>query len=75
LPDHLRALRAAAGLSYQQLAERAAIDQAYLYRLETGRKSNPSRDALIQIGIGLGLDVEALNTLIIAAGHIPLLKS
>ena len=44
------------------------MDVAYLHRLETGRASQPGRDILIRIGIGLGLDVEGLDELLMAAG-------
>jgi|SRR3990170_6363352 len=70
----LQQLRAESGLSYQPLSERSCVDIAYLHRLETGRASRPSRDVLIRIGVGLGLDIEGLDELITVAGHWPLLR-
>jgi transcriptional regulator with XRE-family HTH domain len=70
----LQQLRAEAGLSYQHLSERSHVDVGYLHRLETGKASRPGRDVLIRIGIGLGLDITGLDTLITAAGHWPLLR-
>ncbi len=67
-------LRASYGLSYQQLSARSYVDVAYLHRLETGRATRPSRDVLIRIAFGLGLDLETADDLILAAGHFPLLS-
>jgi hypothetical protein len=48
---------------------------AYLHRIETGRARRPSRDVLIRIALGLGLELEIADELIQAAGHVPLLRS
>jgi transcriptional regulator with XRE-family HTH domain len=74
LCDRLKQLRAEFGLSYQQLSERSYVDMAHLHRLETGQAARPSRDVLIRIAFGLGLEIEAADSLIAAAGHLPLLK-
>jgi transcriptional regulator with XRE-family HTH domain len=74
LSEKLEQLRAESGLSYQHLSERCYVDVAYLHRLESGRASRPSRDVLIKIGVGLGLDIESLDDLIKLAGHWPLLR-
>lgn len=66
--------RKSAGLSYHQLAERSEVDSAYLLALENGKKNNPSRDIVIRIGIGLGLDVPSLDEFVSSAGHLPLLR-
>lgn len=70
----LRQHRAEAGLSYHQLSERSTVDSAYLLALESGKKNNPSRDIVILIGSGLGLDVQSLDELVVSAGHLPLIK-
>lgn len=69
LTDHLKQLRAAAGLSYQVLAERSYVDVKYLHDLETGKKARPSRDVLIRVGVGLGLELEDIDELLTVAGH------
>lgn len=74
LSDKLKQLRAEYGLSFQLLSERSYVDVAYLHRIETGRVIRPSRDILIRIAFGLGLDLEIANELITAAGHVPLLR-
>jgi len=73
LGQSLRQLREAAALSYGALGERAQIDAKYLFNLEAGRRGNPSRNALLRIGIGLGLDVASLDELLVAAGHVGLM--
>jgi transcriptional regulator with XRE-family HTH domain len=73
LQAHLRRLRAEYGLSYQQLSERSAVDVAYLHRIETGKAHRPSRDILIRIALGLGLEIEMADSLIRAGGHVPIL--
>lgn len=74
LGQTLRLLREAAGLSYNALGERAHIDAKYLFNLEVGKRSNPSRNVLLRIGVGLGLDVPSLDELLVAAGHIGLIS-
>lgn len=73
LADRLKQLRAAYGLSFQQLSERCYVDVAYLHRIETGRARRPSRDVLIRIAFGLGLELEAADVLLTTAGHVSLL--
>ncbi len=74
LTELLKQYRAEAGLSFQALSNRSAVDVAYLHRLETGYAGNPSRDILLKIGIGLGLDVATIDYLITTAGHWPLVR-
>ena len=73
LQERLKRLRAEYGLSYQQLSERSSVDVAYLHRIETGKAHRPSRDILIRIALGLGLEVETADSLVRCAGHVPLL--
>lgn len=68
--------RLSAGLSYDQLAERAGggVDKSYIFYLEKGTKNKPSRDVVIKIGIALGLDVQGIDELVTSAGHLPLIR-
>lgn len=70
----LKERRAEAGLSYHQLSERTDIDTAYILSLEHGTKNNPSRDIVIRLGIGLGLDVQEIDELVTSAGHLSLIR-
>jgi len=75
LADTFKRLRAEYGLSFQQLSERSYVDVAYLHRIETGRVGRPSRDVLIRIAFGLGLELETADELVTTVGHVPLLRS
>jgi transcriptional regulator with XRE-family HTH domain len=75
LADIIKRLRAEYGLSFQQLSERSYVDVAYLHRIETGRVGRPSRDVLIRIAFGLGLELESADELVTMVGHLPLLRS
>ncbi len=75
LADKFKQLRAEYGLSFQQLSERSYVDVAYLHRIETGRVGRPSRDVLIRIAFGLGLELESADELVTMVGHLPLLRS
>lgn len=44
--DLLRVLRERQGLSLRHVAERAGVDHSYIYRLETGKKTDPSLEVL-----------------------------
>lgn len=64
--------RQESGLSFQNLSLRSHVDVAYLCRLEKGQASNPGRNVVLRIGIGMGLGVEEIDELLVAAHHFPL---
>ena len=64
--------RQESGLSFQNLSFRSHVDVAYLCRLEKGQASNPGRNVVLRIGIGMGLGVEEIDDLLVAAHHLPL---
>jgi transcriptional regulator with XRE-family HTH domain len=72
--DLLRELRARSGLSYHQFAARSCTDASYIMQLEKGEKNKPSRDVMLRLGVGLNLDVETINELVCAAGHLSILN-
>src|SRR5258705_10796280 len=49
----LAALRERRTLSIRELSTLAGVDHAYVYRLETGEKANPSADAVEKLIKGL----------------------
>lgn len=75
LPQLLAQRRRESGLSFQILSDRSQVDVAYLCRLEKGQASHPGRNVVLRIGIGLGLGIEAIDELLIAARHLPLSAS
>lgn len=72
LADKIADLRRRSGLSYDRLSERAHTNISYLHALENGKKAHPSRDVLIRIGFGLGIEAESVDELLLLAGHLPL---
>jgi len=72
---YLKKQIAESGLSYQQLAERSAVDVAYIHRLASGKAINPGRNVVIRLGIGLGLDVYGVDELLKATGQLPLITA
>lgn len=69
LGDTLKGLMAATGLSFQTLSARSHVDVKYLHDLATGKKARPSRDVLIRLGFGLGLELDQLDCLLAQVGH------
>ena len=69
-------LRKNANLSTWKLAELAYVDHRYLYRLERGEKTHPSRDILIRLGRELVnysklFDEDHVDRILKAAGYPP----
>lgn len=61
LAQNLRRYRLQAGLSQEQIAERMAVDRAYVSGLERGRR-NPTLSTLALAGQALGVSVAELLT-------------
>ncbi len=73
----LRALRTRSGKSRYRLAQFSGIDQGYLLRLETGARTNPSRDVVLMIGFALvenssTVSLHDVDELLLAAEYAPL---
>ena len=61
------------GKHQAQVARDAWLDESYVSRLLSGERSNPSREAIILLeGWGLGLAVEEVDELLLAADYKPL---
>lgn len=84
--DLLRRLMKSRRLSVALLAARSWLDSAYVWRLAHeevdvlnkrlghGRIRTPSRDAVIRLGLGLGLPVDEMDELLLVAGYAPLVR-
>jgi transcriptional regulator with XRE-family HTH domain len=57
--SNARVLRAAQGLTQEQIGERSGLGLRKVQQLESGR-ANPTIDTLALLAIGLGVDVSAL---------------
>ena len=75
----LKFLRSKAGKSRYRLAQYSGLTEAYLSRLESGERNNPSRNVVMRIGFALVTDTSSVtmddvNQLLWAAGYAPLLS-
>lgn len=72
-------LRLKAGKSRYKLAQWTGLSEAYLLRLESGERGNPSRDVVLLIALALvsgspSVDVYDVEELTLSAGYAPLRK-
>jgi transcriptional regulator with XRE-family HTH domain len=63
LHEYLRELRRASGLSPAEIVKHCNIDRTYLHQLFNGTRK-PSRDKLLQLSFGFGLDDEQTQALL-----------
>ena len=69
--DHLRQLCLDRGEIAERVIKRAGINRTYGHQLFNGRRK-PSRDKVIQLAFGFGLDIEQTQQLLKAAQESPL---
>src|SRR5437773_2042972 len=70
----VRALRAHAGISLNELARRAGVDPAYIHRIEARgvqRPPLPRRPVVVAIAAALGSDAHQTDQLLALSGHTP----
>ena len=72
IAEQLKYWRAERDFTFRQLSELSDVDVGYLNKLENNVSTRPGRNVLIRVSIGLGLDIENTNELLMVAGHIPL---
>lgn len=75
--ETLKALRSKSGKSRYRLAQYTGLNEAYLLRLETGERANPSRDVVLMLGLALVQGSESVgiwdvDILLLSAGYAPL---
>ena len=71
MQTYLTALLAETGLSKSEVLRRAEINDIYGYQLFAGSR-RPSRDKLVALCVGFGLDDERTQQLLKAVGFAPL---
>ena len=74
----LRSLRERSGKSRYRLAQFCGVNEAYLLRLESGERRNPTRDTVVKLGLALvaessAVTLDDVNELLLAASYAPLL--
>ena len=70
-------LRLKADKSRYRLARYSGLDEAYILRLESGERQNPSRDSVMKLSLALAansedVSINDVNLLLLAAGYAPL---
>ena len=75
---YLQELTLRAGVTTYALSRFSGVSETYLHRLANGERLNPSRNIVVRICLALVRDsreisMDEVNTLILAAGHAPLL--
>ena len=73
----LRRLRLQSGKSRYKLSRFSGLNEAYILRLESGARQNPSRDSVLKLALSLVADsttvsIHDVNELMLAAGFAPL---
>ena len=73
----LRQLRRKSGKSRYRVSQYSGINEAYLLRLESGERQNPSRDIVMKLGLALvaetaSVTMDDVNELLLSAGYAPL---
>ncbi len=68
LPEYLKDWLRRKGLSKADVVRRSNLNRAYVYQIFLGRKY-PSRDKVIALAFGLGLDSDEAQTLLKQAGY------
>jgi|SRR5579859_2403501 len=71
LGGYLRAAREQAGMSQRQLARLVGVDNAYIFRLENGTKTDPSASLLQRIADALNVDNSELMAFIGVQPSLP----
>lgn len=75
--ETLKNLRSKSGKSRYRLAQYSGLDEAYVLRLESGQRQNPSRDTVMKLCLALVsssdvVNLRDVNALLLAGGYAPL---
>ena len=75
--DTLKTLRSKSGKSRYRLAQYSGLNEAYILRLESGERSNPSRNVVLMLGLALvegsgSVGIWDIDGLLLSAGYAPL---
>jgi len=73
----LKSLRLRSGRSRYRLAQFSGITEAYILRLESGERSNPSKNVVLKLGLALikgseALEIWDVDVLLLSAGYAEL---
>lgn len=62
--DRVRELRERLQISQQELADRLGVSAQHIYRIESGRRDNPTADTLMRLSKEFGVSVDYLLGLV-----------
>lgn len=66
--EYLNSLMAQKGLKKSEVIKKSNVDKHYAYQIFNSNRTNPSRDKLIMIAFGMGLDMAETTKLLKVAG-------
>ncbi|MCL2080275.1 MAG: helix-turn-helix domain-containing protein [Oscillospiraceae bacterium] len=72
LAEHLSELCAQKGMKPKDVVKNADMDRFYGAEIFSGKRSNPSREYLIRLALGLGISYKECQRLLTVAGKSPL---
>jgi len=72
IAELLKYWRAERAFIFHQSSDRSDVDGGYQNKLENNVSTRPGRNILIRVSIGLGLDIDDTDELLMVAGHVPL---
>ena len=64
IAEYLEMLLSEKKLQKNEVIARSNLDRNYAYQIFNGRKTNPSRDKMIMLSIGMGLNLEETRKLL-----------
>ncbi len=75
--ETFKRLRIKSGKSGYKLAQYSGLSEAYIHRLETGERANPSRGVVIMLAVALAQGVSSIqiwdmDALLLSADYAPL---
>ena len=75
--ETLKRLRIKSGKSRYKLAQYSGLSETYILRLESGERTNPSRDVVMMLGTALAqgvpsIEIWDIDALLLSADYAPL---
>ena len=75
--ETFKRLRIKSGKSGYKIAQYSGLSEAYIHRLESGERANPSRDVVVMLGMALAQGVSSIeiwdiDALLLSADYAPL---
>ena len=72
LSEYLEKLIAEKGLNKSEIIEKSEMSEVYAYQIISGIKTNPKREKVLCLAVGMGLSLEETQELLKKTGYAPL---